>query len=93
MGGAVEPVLLSGSWVVRALPNGSGVAIDDTFIEDLLDSVSAGFNLHAGLEFPITDRVRIGAGSKVEVLGDLNYVEFRGGLLFIWGGLAQEEDR
>jgi len=73
--------------------NGAGPLIDDNFIEDLLDSVSAGFNLHAGLEFPITDRVRIGAGSKVEVLGDLNYVEFRGGLSFIWGGLVQEEDR
>ena len=73
--------------------NGSGPGIDDTFVEDLLDSVSAGFNLHAGLEYPITDRVRIHGGSKVEVLGDLNYVEFRGGISFIWGGLVQEEDR
>ena len=73
--------------------NGSGPRIDDTFVEDLLDSVSAGFNLHVGLEYPITDRVRIHGGSKVEVLGDLNYVELRGGLLLIWGGLVQEEDR
>ena len=73
--------------------NGSGVGIEDTFVEDLLDSVSAGFNLHAGLEYPITDRVRISAGSKIEILGDLNYVEFRGGLSFIWGTLAQEETR
>ena len=73
--------------------NGSGVAVDDTFIEDLLDSVSAGFNIHAGLELPITDRVRISGGSKVEILGDLNYIEFRAGLRFIWGGLVQEEGR
>jgi len=73
--------------------NGSGPGIDGTFVEDLLDSVSAGFNLHAGLEYPITDRVRIHGGSKVEVLGDLNYVEFRGGLSFVWGGLVQEEDQ
>ena len=73
--------------------NGSGVGIEDTFVEDLLDSVSAGFNLHAGLEYPITDRVRISAGSKIEILGDLNYVEFRGGLSFIWGTLEQEETR
>ena len=73
--------------------SGSGSAIDGTFVEDLLDSVSAGFNLHAGLEYPITSRVRIFGGSKVEVLGDLNYIEFRGGLTFIWGGLVQEEDR
>jgi hypothetical protein len=73
--------------------NGSGPGIDGTFVEDLLDSVSAGFNLHAGLEYPITDRMRIYGGSKVEILGDLNYVEFRGGLTFIWGRLVQEEDR
>ena len=62
-------------------------------MEDLLDSVSAGFNLHAALEFPLADRIRLHAGSKVEVLGDLNYVEFRGGLSFIWGGLVAGEDR
>ena len=73
--------------------NGSGPAVDDTFVEDLLDSVSAGFNLHAALEFPIADRVRIHGGSKVEILGDLNYVEFRGGLTFIWGELVQGEER
>ena len=73
--------------------NGSGPWIDDNFIEDLLDSVSAGFNIHAGLEYPITDRVRIFGGSKVEVLGDLNYVEIRGGLTFIWGELVQGENR
>ena len=73
--------------------NGSGPSIDGTFVEDLLDSVSAGFNLHAALEYPIADRIRIHGGSKVEILGDLSYVEFRGGLTFIWGGLVQGEDR
>lgn len=73
--------------------NGSGAAIDGTFVEDLLDSVAAGFNLHAALEYPITDRFRIHGGSRFEVLGDLNYLEIRGGLTFIWGGLVQGEDR
>jgi len=73
--------------------NGSGPAVNDTFVEDLLESVSAGFNLHAALEFPIADRIRIHGGSKVEILGDLNYVEFRGGLTFIWGELVQGEER
>ena len=73
--------------------NGSGPAIDGTFVEDLHDSVAAGFNLHAGLEYPITDRIRIHGGSKVEMLGDLNYVEFRGGVTFIWGGLVEGEER
>ena len=71
--------------------NGSGSGIDGTFVEDLLDSVSAGFNIHAGLEFPITDRVRIYGGSKFEVLGDLNYFQLAGGLSFIWGELVAGE--
>jgi hypothetical protein len=73
--------------------NGSGAAIDETFVEDLLDSVSAGFNLHAGLEYPLWNRVRLHGGSRIEVLGDLNYFEFRGGLTFLWGGLVQGEAR
>ncbi len=73
--------------------NGSGPLIDGNFVEDLLDSVSPGFNLNAGLEYPIADRVRIYGGSKVEVLGDLNYFEFRGGLTFIWGELVPGEAR
>ena len=73
--------------------NGSGSAIDHTFVEDLLDSVSAGFNLHAGLEYPLGDRVRLHGGSRIEVLGDLNYFEFRGGLTFLWGGLVEGETR
>ncbi len=39
--------------------NGSGPSIDGTFVEDLLDSVSAGFNHHAALEYPIADLIRI----------------------------------
>lgn len=73
--------------------NGSGAAIDGTFVEDLLDSASAGFNLHAALEYPIAERVRLYGGSKIEVLGDLNYFEFRGGLSFIWGEFVEGEIR
>ena len=73
--------------------NGAGAAVDGTFVEDLLDSVSAGFNLNAGLEYPINNRVRIHGRSKIEVLGDINYLEFGGGLTLIWGGLVQGEDR
>src|SRR5688572_24540262 len=36
--------------------NGSGEAIAGTFIEDLLDSVSAGLGLHAGVEYPVLPR-------------------------------------
>ncbi len=73
--------------------NGSGPAVDGTFVEDLLDSVAAGFNVHGGLEYPVTDRFRLYGGSKLEVLGDLRYVEVRFGLSYIWGELVQGEAR
>jgi hypothetical protein len=73
--------------------NGSGPGVDGTFVEDLLDSVSAGVNLNAGLEYPITDRVRLYGGSKVEVLGDLKYFELRFGGSLIFGDLVSGEGR
>jgi len=73
--------------------NGSGPAVDGTFVEDLLDSVAAGFNVHGGLDYPVTDRFRLYGGSKLEVLGDLLYVEVRFGLSYIWGELVQGEAR
>ncbi len=73
--------------------NGSGPAVDGTFVEDLLDSVAAGVNLHAGLEYATTDRLRLFTNSRVEVLGDLKYLEIRGGLSFIFGGLVSGEAR
>ena len=73
--------------------NGSGPAVDGTFVEDLLDSVAAGFNVHGGLDYPVTDRFRLYGGSKLEVLGDLRYVELRFGLSYIWGELVQGEAR
>jgi len=73
--------------------NGSGPGIDDTFVEDLLDSVSAGVNLHAGLEYALFDRFRLTGSSKVEVLGDLRYFELRFGGSFLWGTLVSGEVR
>jgi hypothetical protein len=71
--------------------NGSGPAVDGTFVEDLLDSVSAGLNVHGGLEYPVTDRFRAYGGGKLEFLGDLRYVELRFGLSYIWGDLVSGE--
>jgi hypothetical protein len=71
--------------------NGSGAAVDGTFVEDLLDSVSAGFNVHGGLEYPMTERFRAYGGGKLELLGDLRYVELRFGLSYIWGDLVSGE--
>lgn len=74
------------------LLNGDGNAINGTFVEDLLDSVTAGFNLHAGLEYPFTDRVRGYGQGRYEVLGDLQYFQVRTGLQFMIGGPAPGEE-
>jgi opacity protein-like surface antigen len=73
--------------------NGHGAAINGTFVEDLLDSVTAGFNLHAGLEYPATDHVRIYGQGRYEVLGDLQYFQLRFGTQLMIGRPAPGEER
>ena len=83
----------AGIGVAAHIQNGSGPAIDDTFVEDLLDGTAAGANAHVGLEYPITDRVRIWTTARWEVLGDLNYGQIGGGLSFMFSGPAPGEER
>ena len=85
--------LWTGAGMSAHFLNGSGPAVNGTFVEDLLYSVSAGFNVHGGLEYPLTDRFRAYGGGKMEMLGDLRYVELRFGLSYIWGTLVQGEGR
>lgn len=73
--------------------DGSGPAIEGTFIEDLLDSVSAGFNLHLGLEYPLTDRFRIHSQGRYEIIEDMQYFQIRLGGQFLWGNLVPGEER
>ena len=75
------------------LLNGSGPAIDDTFVEDLLDSATAGFNLHLGLEYPLVDRFRIYGQGRYEVLGDLQYFYAGAGVQLLFGQLQPGEER
>jgi hypothetical protein len=82
-----------GLGVSAHLVNGDGVAINDTFVEDLLDSVSAGFNLHGGLEWPIHPNFRFYGLSRYELQEDLRYLEFRVGGQFTWGSPAAGEER
>lgn len=73
--------------------NGEGEAVADTFIEDLLDTVTAGFNLHTGLEYPVSDAFRMYGTLRYELLGDLRYATLAIGSQFMFGPAAPGEIR
>lgn len=70
--------------------NGSGEVVNETFIEDLLDRVSAGLNAHGGFEWPLSPTLRLYSGGRFEILDDLNYFQLNAGLQFMFGGGADE---
>jgi hypothetical protein len=61
---------------VHAL-NGRGDAIDDTFVEDLLDSTAAGFNVIAGAELQPFERMRIYGEGRYSIGSDIRYPALR----------------
>lgn len=71
--------------------DGDGAAIADTFIDDLLDSVTAGFNLHLGVEYPVSSRFRLYTVGKYEVMSDLQYFNVRAGWQIMTGPNAPGE--
>lgn len=71
--------------------DGQGEAIDDTFIEDLLDTVRPGVNAHLGMEYPLWTWSRLYWHGRYEVTEDLRYFNLRGGLQLMFGGLAPGE--
>ena len=73
--------------------DGSGTAVDGTFVEDLLDSVTAGFNAHAGAEYPVAPRFRLYGQVRYEVMGDLRYTQVRLGGQIMVGAAAPGEER
>lgn len=82
-----------GLGVTAHVINGEGPAIDGTFIEDLLDSVTPGFNLHLGGEYPITNRLRIYSVGRYEVMPDLRYFRVQVGLQLMVAPNAPGEGR
>ena len=73
--------------------NGDGAAINNTFVEDLLDSVGAGFDLHAGVEYAIAPKMRVYAIGRFELLQDIYDAAIRGGVQFQFGPDADGERR
>lgn len=73
--------------------DGDGPAIDGTLFEDLLDSVEAGFNLHVGAEYPVTERMRLYTVGRYELMADIRYFQVRFGWQFMTGPNAPGEGR
>ena len=57
------------------LLNGGGESIDDTFVEDLLDTVAPGVNLLAGVLLPLGP-VQISAEGRIGLTSDVQYGNF-----------------
>ena len=89
----LELLTYGGIGVTAHVLDGDGDAIADTFIDDLLDSVTAGFNLHFGMEYPVTERFRIYGVSKYEVMSDLQFLAARVGFQIMTGPNAPGEGR
>lgn len=59
--------------------NGRGEVVDDTFVEDLLDSMSAGMALMAGFEVQPISRLRLYGEARYTLVSDVRYPSLRAG--------------
>lgn len=82
-----------GLGVTAHVLNASGGAIDGTVVDDLFDSVSPGFNLHLGAEYPVTNRFRVYTVGRYEVMPDFRHFRAQVGWQFMTGPNAPGEGR
>jgi opacity protein-like surface antigen len=61
------------------LMNGRGAAIDDTFVEDLLDMMTAGAALLAGLEYRLGSQLRLYGEARYSLSNQVRYPGVRFG--------------
>ena len=87
----LDVLTFGGLGLTAHVMDGDGEGIRGTFVEDLLDSVEPGFNLHLGTEYPIRENMRLYANGRYEVMPDLQYVQVRVGWQFMWGPNAPGE--
>ena len=78
-------LLSTGLGASAHLVNGTTQIPDDTFLNGLLDSFTAGFNVHSGLEYLVTDRIRLYGDSRIGLAGNVRFFQFGGGLTILWG--------
>ena len=88
----MDVLTYAGAGVAVHIMDGDGESIQGTFVEDLLDSFKPGFNLHGGLEFPVSDAFRVFGEARYELLEDLRYFQVKfGGQIMLTGPAAGEE--
>jgi hypothetical protein len=68
------------------LRNGSGGAINGTFVEDALDEISAGFNATIGAEFHLSRVWRFTLDGRGVISSGLSTVSLRSGIMYRLGG-------
>jgi hypothetical protein len=67
---------VGGGVAIHAL-NGHGDFIENTFVEDLLDSTAAGLALMAGMEFQALPRLRVYGEARYTLVTDIRYPGLR----------------
>jgi hypothetical protein len=68
------------------LRNGSGPAIDGTFVEDALDQLAAAGNVSIGLEAQLGSGFAATADARGVVSIGLSTISVRAGMMYRWGG-------
>lgn len=64
----------AGVGVALHLLNGSGEAVDGTFVEDQLDAIAPGVELVGGVELPLGDALRLFAEARGTLSTDVRYL-------------------
>jgi hypothetical protein len=64
--------------------NGQGEAIQDTFVEDLLDSITASLAPLAGFEFEPVPRLRVYGEGRYTIMNAIQYLSARAGVQFMF---------
>ena len=77
-GGRWQPYLGLGASV--HFRNGSGTAIDGTFVEDALDNISAGVNITAGWDIALARGLIVNVGGRAVLASDLRTLGLQVGL-------------
>jgi hypothetical protein len=89
--GQYDLLTFAGAGAAVHFLNGDGASINNTFVEDLLDSVGAGFDLHAGAEYVVSSNLRVYTMGRIELLQDIYYANLRGGIQIQFGPDAEGE--